>query len=77
MGHITGLKCKECGRSWPKQPVAACADCWGGLEPEYDWERVRRTFTRQAIALTGTGTGLVGRFSNIPDLRPSSVRTCR
>jgi len=28
-------------------------------------------FTRQAIALTGTGTGLVGRFSNIPDLRPS------
>jgi hypothetical protein len=28
-------------------------------------------FTRQAIALTGTGTGLTGRFSPLPDLRTS------
>jgi hypothetical protein len=28
-------------------------------------------FTRQAIALTGVGTGLTGRFSPLPDLRTS------
>jgi len=50
MGHITGLKCKECGRSWPKEPIAACAECWGPLEAVYDLEAVRRTFTRETIA---------------------------
>jgi len=50
MGHITGLKCKECGRSWPKQAIAACAECWGPLEAVYDMDAVRRTFTREGIA---------------------------
>ena len=50
MGHITGLKCKECGRSWPKEPIAACAECWGPLEAVYDLEAAARTFTRETIA---------------------------
>ena len=50
MGHITGLKCKECGKTWPKEPTAACAECWGPLEAVYDLDAVRRTFTRDAIA---------------------------
>ena len=50
MGHITGLKCKECGKTWPKEPTAACAECWGPLEADYDLDAVRRTFTRDAIA---------------------------
>ena len=50
MGHITGLKCKECGRTWPKEPIAACADCWGPLEALYDLDAAARTFTRDAIA---------------------------
>jgi threonine synthase len=49
MGHITGLKCKECGRSWPKEPIAACAECWGPLEAVYDLEAAARTFTRETI----------------------------
>jgi threonine synthase len=50
MGHITGLKCKECGKVWPKEPIAACAECWGPLEAMYDMDAVRRTFTRDGIA---------------------------
>ena len=50
MSHVLGLKCKECGRTYPKEPVAACGECWGGLEPVYDLDRVRETFTRDAIA---------------------------
>jgi threonine synthase len=45
-----GLTCKECGRTYPKEPVAACSECWGGLEPVYDLDRVRATFTRDRIA---------------------------
>jgi threonine synthase len=50
MGHITGLRCKECGKTWPKEPIAACGECWGPLEAVYDLDAVRRTFTRDAIA---------------------------
>src|SRR4051812_11274573 len=50
MGHITGLKCKECGRAWPKEAIAACAECWGPLEAVYDMDAVRRTLTREGIA---------------------------
>lgn len=50
MGHITGLKCKECGRTWPKEPIAGCAECWGPLEAVYDMDAARKTFTREAIA---------------------------
>jgi threonine synthase len=50
MGQVNGLKCKECGRLWPKGPVAACEDCWGPVEVDYDFDAVRRTFTRDEIA---------------------------
>jgi threonine synthase len=50
VGHVLGLKCKECGRSFAKEPVAACPECWGGLEPVYDLDRVRETFTRDQVA---------------------------
>lgn len=50
MGHVLGLKCKECGRTYPKEPVAACSECWGGLEPVYDLDRVRASLTKEAIA---------------------------
>lgn len=50
MGRIDGLRCRECGRAGPARPAAACEECWGPLEPVYDLERVRETFTRDAIA---------------------------
>ena len=50
MGYVTGLRCKECGRAWPKEPVAACGECWGPLEPVYDMDGVRRALTRETIA---------------------------
>jgi threonine synthase len=50
MSRVVGLRCKECGKEQAKDPVAACAECWGGLEPVYDLDEVRRTFTRETIA---------------------------
>jgi threonine synthase len=50
MTFVIGLKCKGCGKEWPKEPVAACAECWSALEPVYDLDAVRRTFTRETIA---------------------------
>jgi len=50
MSRVIALRCKECGKEQAKEPVAACAECWGGLEPLYDLDEVRRTFTRETIA---------------------------
>jgi threonine synthase len=50
MSRVAGLRCRECGKEQAKQPVAACAECWGGLEPFYDLDEVRRTFRPEVIA---------------------------
>jgi threonine synthase len=50
MSLVAGLQCKDCGRRWPKEPVAACAECWAPLEPVYDLDAVRRRLTRDAVA---------------------------
>ena len=49
MGYVKGLKCRECGREYPKQPVAGCEDCFGPLEVEYDYEAISRVLTRELI----------------------------
>jgi threonine synthase len=83
MSLVLGLKCKECGKEWPKDPIAACPECWGALEPTYDMDRVRRTFTREGIAarprdlwryrelLPVDGDELVGRGSGFTPLLPA------
>lgn len=50
MSTVVGLKCRECGKRAASTAVAACPECWGGLEPEYDLDRARRTFKRALIA---------------------------
>jgi threonine synthase len=50
MTFVNGLKCRECGREYPKQPVAGCDDCFGPLEVDYDYEAISRVLTREVIA---------------------------
>jgi len=44
------LRCRECHKSWGNQPRSICDDCFSPLEVFYDYEAVRRTFTRERIA---------------------------
>jgi threonine synthase len=50
MEYVLGLRCKQCGKERGKDAVAACDECWASLEPIYDMDAVRATFTREAIA---------------------------
>jgi threonine synthase len=54
MEYVLGLRCKGCGKERGKDAVAACDECWGSLEPVYDMDAVRATFTRDAIAARAT-----------------------
>ncbi len=49
MSFVKGLRCTECGRSYEKQPVAGCEDCFAPLEVDYDYEAIRRAISRRKI----------------------------
>lgn len=51
MSFVVGLKCRECGRVYPKQLLAGCEDCFAPLEVDYDYEGIARTLSREEIAL--------------------------
>ena len=50
MSHVIGLKCRECGRLYPKEVIFVCEYCFGSVEVDYDYDAIRRTLTREAIA---------------------------
>ena len=50
MSYVIGLKCRECGRLYPKEPVFVCEYCFGSLEVDYDYDAIRRVFTKASFA---------------------------
>jgi threonine synthase len=49
LNRVKGLRCRECGRSYPSSPVHVCEFCFGPLEVDYDYEVIRARLTRAAI----------------------------
>ncbi|MBI2880851.1 MAG: threonine synthase [Candidatus Tectomicrobia bacterium] len=49
MGFVLGLKCKECGKEYPKEPIHVCDYCFGPLEILYDYDGIRKAVTRKSI----------------------------
>jgi threonine synthase len=50
MGCFLGLRCHVCHTAFPAEALYVCDRCFGPLEPVYDYDRVRATLTREAIA---------------------------
>ncbi|MEE9611161.1 MAG: threonine synthase, partial [Desulfatiglandales bacterium] len=50
MSYVIGLKCRECKRQYPKEPIYVCEDCFGPLEVVYDYERIGNEFGRERLA---------------------------
>jgi len=49
MSYVKGLKCRECAREYPKDPLYVCEYCFGPLEVDYDYERIKNKLTREEI----------------------------
>jgi threonine synthase len=45
----TALRCRECGKDYPKAPVHVCEFCFGPLEIAYDYQAIGRALSRQVI----------------------------
>ncbi|HMD46763.1 MAG TPA: threonine synthase [Acidimicrobiales bacterium] len=50
MDHVTGLRCRECGRDFPTEALHVCDFCFGPLEVVYDYERIAAAVSREKIA---------------------------
>ncbi len=48
---LTSLRCHLCHAPFPPEALFVCDKCFGPLEPVYDLDAVRRTLTREAIAV--------------------------
>ncbi len=47
--YFTHLKCRECGRAYPKEAVHVCDFDFGPLEAAYDYDAIRPVLTRTEI----------------------------
>jgi threonine synthase len=49
MSFAKNLKCRECGRVYPLDPVHVCEFCFGPLEVFYDYEAIGQVISRERI----------------------------
>src|SRR5947207_639291 len=47
--YFSNLKCRECGRLYPKQAIHVCDFDFGPLEAAYDYEAIKPVLTRKVI----------------------------
>jgi threonine synthase len=48
---VRGLKCRLCGKAYPKQPLNYCEDDFGPLEVDYDYGAIREAVNRGKIEM--------------------------
>ncbi|MBI5561254.1 MAG: threonine synthase [Deltaproteobacteria bacterium] len=49
MSHLKALKCRECGKEYPKEALHVCELCFGPLEVIYEYDQIKRVLTRDVI----------------------------
>lgn len=53
MNNVKGLKCRECGKEYEKQPTHVCELCFGPLEVIYDYDNIKKVLNRELIQSRG------------------------
>jgi threonine synthase len=47
---VRGLKCRLCGKTYPKEPLNFCTEDFGPLEVDYDYTAIAKALSRETIA---------------------------
>src|SRR5689334_10471446 len=48
---VRGLKCRICGKAYPREPLNFCTEDFGPLEVDYDYEAIGEALTRAKVEL--------------------------
>jgi threonine synthase len=49
LSNVQSLRCKECGRDYPQEPIYVCDFCFGPLEVNYDYDEIAKNISRESI----------------------------
>lgn len=49
MSYIKGLKCRECHRHYKAEAIYVCEFCFGSLEVDYDYDKIKSHISREKI----------------------------
>ena len=49
MEKVLGLKCRECGEKYPKEPLHVGEFCFGPLEVDYNYEVIQKSISKRSI----------------------------
>ena len=61
------LSCRVCAAEHPLEANGTCTQCFGPLDPVYDWEALRRTVTREQLA---SGPPSIWRYADLLPVSP-------
>src|ERR1044072_7488679 len=50
MTFVTGIQCRECGRSYPQEPLHDCDTWFRTLEIQYDYDQIKQSISHATIA---------------------------
>ena len=70
MSFSTGLKCRECGTTYPADARYSCDFCFGPLEVAYDLEAARGVVTRESIEAGPNSIWRYGALLPDPGVEP-------
>jgi threonine synthase len=73
--YVTGLRCRECARTYPAEALHVCDYCFGPLEVVYDYERLRRDVSREAIEAGPQSIWRYGPMLPVSDPSPIDLGT--
>ena len=62
VGRIEGLRCRECGREYPAEPLHVCEFCFAPLEVVYDYDAIAKRVSRESIA---AGPRSIWRYTDL------------
>ena len=62
MSFVSGLKCRECDREYPPEPLNVCDFCFGPLEVVYDYATIAEVTTCDSIS---RGPLSIWRYSDL------------
>lgn len=62
MGAIQGLRCRECAREYPAEPIHVCEWCFAPLEVVYDYDEIRSHISREKIE---AGPRTIWRYTDL------------
>jgi threonine synthase len=61
------LRCRVCEREYALEAVGVCARCFGPLDPVYDMDALRETFTRETVE---AGPPSIWRYAGLLPVEP-------